>query len=254
MMNKKAIGIVVFGLLFLATACVQKDIDSPLQGASTATSEPGSNEIQLQYEGIGPLEITPGPDLEESATGSDDQVTGIISSSGEESSGSGSKRAEPGFVDSVAPSSSGLDLEKSLEVEWLTYQDKTYSFSIDYPSIYVVLPETEDLSKVDPAKVHQVRFQDIQLATGETAEFELPMFLIEVFEPGKQSLETFISRNEPGGAREAYQVNNLNGIRVYYNQLIAPNEFYFFSSQDYVYKLTPLGPFGPDMLESFNIQ
>ena len=253
-MNKKAIGIIVFGLLFLATACVQNEMESPLQGAPTARSEPGSDEIQLQNEGIGPLEITPGPDPGESTTGSDSQDEGIISSSGEESSGSGSKGAEPGFVDSVPPSSPGIDLEGNLEFEWLTYQDKAYSFSINYPSTYTVLPEAEDLSNLDPAKVHQVRFQDIQLATGETAEFELPMFLIEVFEPGDQSLETFIIRNEPGGFREEYQGNNLNGIRVYYNQLIAPNEFYFFSSQDYIYKLTPLGPFGPDMLQSFKIQ
>ncbi len=253
-MDNKAIGIIVFGLLFLTTACVQKDMKSPLQGAPTATSEPGSNEIQLQYEGIGPLEITPGPDPGESTTGSNSQDEGIISSSGEESSGSGSKGAEPGFVDSVAPNSSGLDLEGNLEFEWLTYQDQAYSFSIDYPSIYTVLPETEDLANLDPAKVHQVRFQDIQLASGETGEFELPMFLIEVFEPGDQSLETLITRNEPGSFREEYQGNNLNGIRVYFNQLIAPNEFYFFSSQEYVYKLTPLGPFGPDMLQSFKIQ
>jgi hypothetical protein len=253
-MNKKTIRVIVFGILFLATACVQQDIDPIAQISPTQIIEQGSDEIELQYEGIGPLEITPDPGGGESpAAPSVENMEGNISSSGTQSS-SNSTNSEPGYVDSVAPSSSGLNQEESMTIAWLTYNDQVYSFSIDYPSIYTILPETVNSLDDAPAKVHQVRFQDIQLATGETAEFELANFTIEVFELGSQSLETFIAQNEPDGNIEAYPVNKLNGFRVYYNQLIAPNEFYFFSANDYVYKLTPLGPYSQEMLQSFQIQ
>jgi hypothetical protein len=253
-MNKTTIRIIVFGILLLTTACVQQDIDPPAQLAPTQNSEQGDDGIQLQYEGIGPLEITPDAGGGESAAASSaDKMEGNISSSGKRSS-SDSTSSEPGYVDSVAPDSSDLNQEESMTITWLTYNDQAFSFSIEYPSIYTILPETVNSVDDAPANIHQVRFQDIQLATGETAEFELANFTIDVFEPGDQSLEAFIAQKEPDGNIEAYQVNILNGFRVYYNLLIAPNEFYFFSANGYVYKLTPLGPYSQEMLHSFQIQ
>lgn len=35
--------------------------------------------------------------------------------------------------------------------------------------------------------------------------------------------------------------------------MMAPNEFYFFASEKYVYRLTPLGPHGQEMLGSFEL-
>lgn len=227
-MNKTTIRIIVFGMFLLATACVQQDIDPLAQISPTQNNEQGGDGIELQYEGIGPLEITPDPGGGESANApATENMEGNISSSGKRSS-SDSNSAEPGYVDSVAPSSSRLNQEESMTIAWLTYNDQVYSFSVDYPSIYTILPEAANSLDNVPAKVHQVRFQDIQLATGETAEFELANFTIEVYELGDLSLEAFIAQNEPDGNIEAYQVNNLNGFRVDYNQLIAPNEFYFF--------------------------
>jgi hypothetical protein len=253
-MNKKTIRIIVFGLLFLATACVQQDTDQLAQIPATQSDEQGGDRIELQYEGIGPLEITPDSGGGESSeTPSAGQMEGKISSSGNGST-SGSTSSEPGYIDSVAPSSSGQEQEESLILEWLTYHDQSFSFSINYPNTYLILPETANSGENAAAKVHQVRFQDVQLATGETADFELPNFSIEVFELSDQSLEAFIAQNEPNGFVEAYQVNNLNGFRVYYNQLIAPGEFYFFSANGYAYKLTPLGSFSQEMLHSFQIQ
>lgn len=250
----KPIRIIVFGLLFLATACVQQDIDSIAQSDSILTGEHEGDEIQLQHEGIGPLEITPGAGGgENEAEQPVNQVEGNISSSGKRSTG-GSTSAEPGYVDSVAPDSSAQNPEESLTVAWLTYNDQVFSFSIEYPSFYTILPEASNSLDDDLAKVHQVRFQDIQLATGDTAGFELPNFTIEVFESGGMSLEEFIAQNEPDGVLEEYQANNLGGYRVSYNQLIAPNEFYYFSSNGYAYKLTPLGAYSLEMLDSFNIQ
>jgi len=253
-MTKKTIRIIVFGILFLATACVQQDIDPLAQISPTEKIEQGSNEIELQHEGIGPLEITPDPGGGENpSVSSADNMEGNISSSGKRTTNDSASN-EPGYVDSAAPSDSDLNQEESMTIAWLTYNDQVYAFSIEYPSIYTILPETEKSVDDAPAKIHQIRFQDIQLATGETAEFELANFTIEVFELGDLSLEAFIAQNETDGNMEPYKVNNLKGFRVYYNQLIAPNEFYFFSANDYVYKLTPLGPYSQEMLQSFQIQ
>jgi hypothetical protein len=205
-------------------------------------------EGQPLYEGKGPLVITPAP-------GEDGEISslpGEIDPSMAEPQG-GSYGGEPGQINSSAPEEL-LDEEDQQVVTWLTYQDQAFSFSINYPNIYLILPETANSEDDVPAKVHQVRFQDMQLATGDTADFELPNFMIEVFELDDQSLEAFIAQNEPDGFVEAYQVNNLNGFRVYYNQLIAPGEFYFFSANGYVYKLTPLGLYSQEMLHSFQIQ
>jgi hypothetical protein len=253
MINRKTNWVIVFGLLFLVTACVQQDIASINQGASNLAGETGGDNIPIQDEGLGPIEITPDADIGESNADQESQDNGIVSSSGKSSS-KGLQSADPGYIDSVAPESSGPDQNENLTVDWLTYNDQTYSFSIDYPSIYIVLPEQGGPSSAYPGVVHKVQFQDVQLATGDTADFELPIFIVEVFELGGKSLEALIAQIEPDGRLDAYQGNNLDGFRVSYKQLIAPNEFFFFSSPEYAYKLTPLGPFSPEMVQSFTIQ
>jgi hypothetical protein len=253
-MNRMMILIIGIAMLILITACVQNANDPLVQIVSTPTSEPGGNEVQLQYEGIGPLEITPAPgDGESAAAPSAGQVNGIISSSGQQSTNELSS-GEPGQIESVAPGDFNFEQDASLPVNWLTYHDQEYSFSINYPDIYTILPETATSMEGDLAAVHQVRFLDIQLASGDATQFELPNFTITVFELGDQSLEAFVAKENQGGEVEAYTGRNLTGYRVYYNQLMAPNEFYYFSTNGYVYKLTPLGPNSQEMLHSFKIE
>ena len=43
------------------------------------------------------------------------------------------------------------------------------------------------------------------------------------------------------------------GWKVRLPVLIAPNEFYFFGTKEYVYRLIPLGPHSQDMLASFQL-
>ena len=253
-MTRMPIFIVAFGMLFLTTACVQQDINTLAQNVITPAGEQGMDEIELQHKGIGPLEITPDSASAnlpiEPAAGQDG---GNISSSGERSA-SESTSGEPGQIDSVAPGGLTLEQDANQPASWLTYRDQAYSFSIDYPDTYTILPETEPVNNADLEVIHRVRFLDAQLAAGDTAEYEPPNFTIEIYTLGNQALEEFIDNDKSSGGREVYTRGDLTGFRVYFKQLIAPNEFYYFSEHGYVYKLTPLGLYAEEMLHSFQIE
>ena len=254
-MNRKIIIIVAFGMLILSTACAQQEIEKLINDANNVKIEqPAGEEIQLQQEGIGPLEITPPspgeePNFAPSAAGGGGNIS---STGGRTTSEAGT--GEQGMVESKAPSGLTLEQEISQTVNWLTYQDQTFRFSINYPEKLVILPENDPSAATQPEVIHQVRFLDQQLARGDTADLEIPDFTIEIYDLGNQTLEAFLEVNLEQGELERYKLGDLSGFRVYLNQMIAPNEFYYFADHGFVYKLTPLGMYGQEMLDSFQVQ
>jgi hypothetical protein len=253
-MTRTTISFIVFGMFILTTACVQQDIDTLAQNVITPAAEKGIDAIELLQEGIGPLEITPdSSNANLPIDSSADQDGGNISSTGERSTQEPIS-GEPGQINSVAPGGLTLEQDAGQPVNWLTYRDQAYSFSIGYPDTYIILPKTEPSTNFDPELIHRVRFQDAQLAAGDTAEYEPPKFSIEIYTLGDQTLEDFISSVVSGGEREVYPLGNMTGFRVHFKQLIAPNEFYYFSEHGYVYKLTPLGLYVQEMLHTFQIE
>ena len=118
----------------------------------------------------------------------------------------------------------------------------------------MVLPDQNLPVDSKPGLLHQVRFLDEQLAGSDTAELEIPRFSIAIYSQGDQALEAFLDANQVRGERESYTQGNLSGLRVTLSQMIAPNEFYYFTEYGYVYRLTPLGTYSQEMLESFQIQ
>ena len=254
-MIRKSTLIIICVTMILSTACVQQKIETLIEdGTNSINEQLASDEMQLLQEGIGPLEITPLPPGENHnlapSTGLDD---GNISSRGEQTSG-GASSGEPGKVDSQAPG--GLTMEEDLQpaVSWLTYQDQDFHFSIAYPDTYTILPAQNSSAAGGPELLHVLRFLDHQLASGDTAEYEIPNFTIEVFDLGSLTLEKFLEQHFEIGNKEPFSLGKLNGIRVSLDQLIAPNQFYYFADQSFVYKLTPLGEYGQQMLESFQIK
>lgn len=253
-MTRTTILFIVFGIFLLTSACVQQDINALSQSEITPNNEQKEDVIELQQEGIGPLEITPDSSNRNRAVEPPvDQVGGNISSSGERSA-SGPVSDEPGKIESVAPEGYSLEQGANQAVNWITYRDQGYPFFIDYPDTYTILPENEPLNELDPELIHRVRFLDAQLAAGDTAEYEPPNFTIEVYPLGNQGLEEFINNDVKGGNIEPFSLGNLSGFRLYFIQLIAPNEFYYFSTDAYIYKLTPLGPYSQEMLHSFQVE
>jgi hypothetical protein len=134
---------------------------------------------------------------------------------------------------------------------WLTHSDPAYAFSISYPANVVVLP---DSTPSIPGLVKRVRFQDREIASSPLADREPERFLIEIFQRPSIALETWlrgagrlppdaeVSRFSWPGAREAVAVRR--------QVAIAPNEFYYLSTDEWVYALTPMGD-GSTMLGTF---
>lgn len=242
------VSIVLVSMLVLATACAPETAER-LLGEVGTSGQQGEQSRQLLAEGKGPIEITPGSPGGE-VVGSDDQAGGVVSSSGEQAPGS-AVGGQAGSLESSAPVGSGEASSKP--VNWLVYQDETYKFSISHPDVYVILPEVELLREIDPDLAHRVRFQDADLAKGDTADLEPPQFTVEIFKSNSSSLESFLDTKMPGARREPYKIGDLQGYRVSTNLLMAPNEFYFFSGNGYVYKLTPMGAYSQEMLESFKL-
>jgi hypothetical protein len=254
-MNSKAISIIVFGVLVITAACAPGQIETLIEDQANTISEELTTEgIQLQQEGIGPIEITPPPAGEgHNLAPPSEGDGGNINSLGERST-STAPDGEPGKIESKAPGGAALEGDVETAISWLVYKDLEFPFSIAYPDIHTILPAEYPSETSGPRLLYRLRFLDSQLASGETADLEIPNFSIEIFDRGELALDQFLDEYFDRGYREPFNQEGINGIRVYFDQLIAPNEFYFVADQDHVYKLTPMGVHSQEMLESFQIQ
>lgn len=244
-------------VVLLSTACAPEEIDRLLsEGSSTEAGSEGNPAVDLLAEGAGPLEITPGPG------GSGEGEGGNIDSSSEDSSGNISKSGETapsvssgdqsGSLDSGAPGSGSAGKPGEV-VAWNTFTENTYKFSIAYPQHFLILPEIDLLTNIDQDLLFRVRFQDKELVESDTADLEIPQFSIEVYEATTDTLEAFLKQRTPDASYEEFRLGDLVGYKVVLARLIAPNEFYFFLAHGYVYKLTPLGEYGLEMLQTFKV-
>jgi hypothetical protein len=159
-----------------------------------------------------------------------------------------------GRAQDSAPSSDGSEAP----VEWRTYTDKAYDFSIRYPEIFVILREPKGQPVTRPRVVHRVRFQDKQLAAGQTAALEPPQFSIEVLKnEGSMPLPDWLKAAAQVGEKDTVERVSLDGAgegwRVRQAIQLAPNDFYYFERGNYVFKLTPLGSHSEEMLNSFRL-
>ena len=255
-MNTRLLPILIFASLLLATACTPEVIEKlGAPAESQGGAEPaGQVDLLGQAEPAGQVS-SPGGEVIVNTPPPSGEGGGAITSAGGQTSTGSSVGNEPGMSGSSAAGGAAPSGAEQKPVNWLTYQDKSYGFSISYPDTYVILDEIELLKDVDPALVRRVRFQDKELASGATAKLEPPQFSIEVYEkPAIDTLQAFIGAKIPGWSIESFKLGDLQGYRVSSNRLMAPNEFYFFESSKYIYKLTPLGPYSQEMLQSFKIE
>ncbi len=142
--------------------------------------------------------------------------------------------------------------------DWQMHTDLVYGFGIDYPNGYVILKEITLPTPTQPAAVQRVRFQRTDIAASQFADREPPMLTIQVFpRPSGRSLRDWlnsfgllppcseITTAQLPGARE--------GVKVALRQQLAPNEFLYFATDQYVYGLIPFGPESTKMLTSFRL-
>jgi hypothetical protein len=138
---------------------------------------------------------------------------------------------------------------------WVTLEDPERRFALRHPAAYVVLPEA---GAPPGGAVYRLRLQERTLAASEGAALEPPKLTLEVFElGGAPSLSEWLAahgRLPSGASREAVSAPGVEeGVRVRLRVQLAPNEFVYFRSARFVYALTPLGPDGPALIESFRV-
>lgn len=240
-------------ILFLSAACAQ---GGPiLQGLSTdetrTDAESGSGQVQATSENTVETTLGPGSTSIPPALPGDQGAGNVdTQSGGGRIEGYG---GEPGQIDSSAPGEL-VEEDQIGSGKWSLYNDESFEFSITYPETYIILPEPADLQEEVPGLIHRVRFQDVNLASSEISNQEIPQFSIEIFDPGELTLQKFSESSAQGTNLEDYSLGDLHGYRESNNKLIAPNEFYYFTDGVFVFKLTPLGPYGQEMLDSFTFQ
>jgi len=141
---------------------------------------------------------------------------------------------------------------------WQMHIDPTYGFAVQYPKEYVILKEVTLPTPTQPAAVQRIRFQRKDIAAGQFADLEPPMLTIQVFpRPSGRSLRDWLNSFgllPPGSEFAAVQLPGAReGVRVALRQQLAPNEFLYFATDQYVYGLIPFGPEGAKMLTSFRL-
>ena len=146
----------------------------------------------------------------------------------------------------------------SREVDWNTYTDEVYGFSLLYPDNYVILPEGKLDQYTGEKPVRVVRFQDETIAKGDTADREPPQFSIEIFaRPAALDLKNWIQSNRLAPSNADYESVELagaqEGLKVFMNTLMAPNVFYYFTTEKLIYRIIPLGEYSQEMLASFKL-
>jgi hypothetical protein len=138
---------------------------------------------------------------------------------------------------------------------WLTYSNAGYGFAVAYPDALGIVPES---TPPPGGAFARVRFLEREMLAGQFADLEPPRFMVEVFPLGQATTLTewarAAGRLPQGAASTAVPLAGAReGLRIQMRQQLAPNEFYYFRTDQRVYVLTPFGQYSVEMLESFRL-
>ena len=142
--------------------------------------------------------------------------------------------------------------EEEVPVNWITYIDPNFGFSLQYPDTYTTLAEPQNFAEIAPALIGRLRLLEPSLAKSDFAELEPPKFSIEIYanDPGL-SLNDWMDANMPSGDKETAQIDNINCTKLTQQILLAPNQFIVCEYSGNIFKFTPLGLYSEEILASF---
>lgn len=254
-MRSIPVSIAILGIgLLLCAAC-----GTPASGRSegTPTNPPANNAQSPSSDPQADVPVSdsagvssPGSEQPMGAGGSSDGSTGSTGGAGA-IAGAPGNAADPnsGVAAGADGSANSPDASPVPPADWKILRDTNLGFAISYPD---VLTFTE-APGVQSDALRSLHFLDSSRANQPGGDF--PQFSIDVFSnPGKLSLDQWLDANANDGARQAMTIDNQQGYQVTLPIEIAPNQFYYVISGERVYKLTPLGEYGQQMLQSFKLQ
>jgi hypothetical protein len=152
----------------------------------------------------------------------------------------------PGNTAPTTPSPQAPDVS-----QWLTYSNQQYGVSLRYPPSYKVVVPSNPLQ---PPPLFRVGFQLVSLTN--PAGPEPPQFAIDVYDNASgQSLDQWLSTSGVvvsygTSSRDAVQIGGVNGVRIAYQTLMAPNTFNYVARGAFVYRFTPMGTYSDQMLDT----
>jgi len=141
--------------------------------------------------------------------------------------------------------------------EWQVYRDDRYGIEFRYPPEYVVASEADQ----PPPRplIHQVRVLE-RFQIGSAIENRLPpRFAVDVYaNPSGQPLDAWLETSGVIGNLERFSVDPISvggreGAKLTNSLQLAPNVFYYVTVGPYVYRFTPLGLFGDQILASVTL-
>jgi hypothetical protein len=254
-MRSILVSVAIFGIgLLLCAAC-----GAPASGRSegTATNPPASaaQPSSSSPQADAPVSNSGGASRpgSDQTSGADSSVGGNTGSAGDDSISAGSPGSAGDPNSGVAGGADGSASKPGASpmppAEWKTLRDTTLGFAISYPD--VLTPNEAPGAQADALR--SLHFFDSSRANQPGGN--LPQFSIDVFNnSGKLSLDQWLDANAKDGMRQAMTIDNQQGYQVTLPIEIAPNQFYYVISGGRVYKLTPLGEYGQQMLQSFKLQ
>ncbi len=223
-------------------------VAAPAAGQPTLLPTYASQSADSQAPGsLASSAASPGSDTSALTPGAGATEPVVTSPGGTVQTSSGSEPGAPGSADG-SPATAGAPTEQP--VQWQVFSDKALGFSIQYPSTYQAA--SDPAAQTPAGLLGQIRFSDTALAASDSGLPELPQFTVDVFSnSGKLPLDQWLDSAKVQGNRVPVVIDNLQGYQVTLNIELAPNQFYYIANGAHIYKLTPLGEYGEQMLKSF---
>lgn len=170
-------------------------------------------------------------------------------------------QSPPSMGGSSAPHSestpSGSPPELAGEIaSWQVYRNEDYGLELRYPEKYVL---QQPGGEPQPRPALRLWFGEEIAADSPVAGRVPPLFAVDVYDnPEQQDLRDWLEatgvRVQPGRRTlTPHEVASREGLVLALSAQLAPNTFYYVAAGPYVYRFTPLGPDGGEILETVNL-
>jgi hypothetical protein len=143
-------------------------------------------------------------------------------------------------------------------MNWKTYSNTEFDFSLRYPEDYVISEEKSPIAKQKPSPLFALRFHDKALHNAQPGYLEPPQFSVEIFPiKSDKSLKDWMRQNQmiPSlSDMEEYILDGHTGLLVKRREFIAPGYFLFVKKSSLIFKFSLLGDHLMPILNSFRFE
>ena len=170
-------------------------------------------------------------------------------------------QSPPANVGGAAPGSEsppgGSPPEPAAEkADWQVYRSDEYGLELRYPSDYALLSPG---GEPQPQPAFRLWFGEETKAGSPLAGRMPPPFAVDIYDnaeqrPLREWLEAAgVSMRPDRRTLTPVEVAGREGLLLALSAQLAPNAFYYVAAGPYVYRFTPLGPSGDEILKTVNI-